>query len=73
MISFYSYVHRITESLELEGTSDGHLVNSPAMNRDITARSGYPGPDPASPSVSKDRATTTALGNLFHVYMSPKN
>jgi len=30
----FSFRLRITESLELEGTFNGHLVNSPAVNRD---------------------------------------
>ena len=44
----YLLLSKIIESLELEGISEVKS-NSPAMHRNSTARSGCPGPDPASP------------------------
>ena len=41
--------HRIIESLELEGASDGHPVQPPALHRDTTATSGCPEADPVWP------------------------
>ena len=41
--------NNIIESLELEGTSEGHLVQLPCNEETSTAQSGCPGPDPASP------------------------
>ena len=56
--------HRITESFELEGTLKGHLVQLPCIEQgylqlDEVAQS----PSSLIFNVSKDRASTTFLGN----------
>ena len=58
--------HRIIELFEMEGTLKGHLVQLPCNEQEHLQQIRLlRGPSSLTLSVSRDRASTTSLGNLF--------
>jgi len=65
---FLKIIPRITEWFGLEGTFQGHLVQPPAMSRDIYHQTRLlRAPSNLTLNVSRDRASTTSLGNCTRV------
>ena len=61
--------HRTIEKFGLEGTFKGHLVQPPAMSRDIFTQTRLlRAPSNLTFNVSRDGASTTFLGNLFQYF-----
>jgi len=57
--------HRLTECFGLERTFRGHLVQPPAMSRDIFNQTRLlRAPSNLTLNVSRDGALTTSLGNI---------
>ena len=54
----------IIEPFELEGTTKGHLVQLPAVNRDTHSSISAQSPSSLTSGVCRNRTSTCCLGNL---------
>ena len=65
LVSTVARVDSITEWLEMEGTLKGHLVQLPCSEQGrLQCHQVLRAPSSLTLSVSRDRASTTSLGNL---------
>ena len=65
LVSTVARVDSITEWLEMEGTLKGHLVHLPCTEQGrLQCHQVLRAPSSLTLSVSRDRASTSSLGNL---------